>query len=119
MARTGEDVNLAVAKDASITKGVMLSHYVAEDEPELRAKADRTYRRICDGLTASVAAEFGHVASEVESLEQRLRDATSGRDWKTASRLISQLAKQDRAAVIPHPKADTEAAKKSADHVPI
>ncbi|MFM8536901.1 MAG: hypothetical protein ACKOES_02360 [Planctomycetaceae bacterium] len=93
MARAGEDVNLAVAKDASVTKGVMLGHYVSEDDPEMRAKADRMYRRICDGLTPKVAEAFGHRRSGTEELERQLRDAVAGKDWERAKRLSSQLAK--------------------------
>ena len=98
MARAGEDVNLAVAKDASVTKGVMLEHYVSEDDPEMRAKADRMYRRICDGLTPKVAEAFGHRRSGTEELERQLRDAVAGKDWERAKRLSGQLAKQGRQA---------------------
>lgn len=98
MARAGEDVNLAVAKDASVTKGVMLGHYVSEDDPEMRAKADRMYRRICDGLTPKVAEAFGHQRSGTEELERQLRDAVAGKDWDRAKRLSGQLAKQGRQA---------------------
>jgi hypothetical protein len=43
-----------------VTKGVMLGHYVSEDDAETKATADRMFRRICDGLTAEVAEAFGH-----------------------------------------------------------
>jgi integrase len=98
MARAGEDVNLAVAKDASVTKGVMLDHYVSEDDPEMRAKADRMYRRICDGLTPKVAEAFGHRRSGTEEIERQLRDAVAAKDWERAKRLSGQLAKQGRQA---------------------
>ncbi len=98
MARAGEDVNLAVAKDASVTKGVMLGHYVSEDDPEMRAKADRMYRRICDGLTPKVAEAFGHRRSGTEEIERQLRDAVAEKDWERAKRLSGQLAKQGRHA---------------------
>ncbi len=98
MARAGEDVNLAVAKDASVTKGVMLDHYVSEDDPEMRAKADRMYRRICDGLAPKVAEAFGHRRSGTEAIERQLRDAVAGKDWERAKRLSGQLAKQGRQA---------------------
>ena len=96
MARAGEDVNLAVARDASVTKGVMLDHYVSEEDSEMKAKADRMYRRICDGMTVDVARAFGHVTTATEALEEKLRDAVSSKDWKESRRLSSHLANQDR-----------------------
>ena len=96
--RAGEDVTLAVARDASDTKGVMLDHYVSEEDAELKAKADRMYRRICEGLTAEVAEAFGHQASGTEDLERQLREAVAAKDWDRAKRLSGQLAKQGRQA---------------------
>ncbi len=97
-ALAGEDVNLAVARDASVTKGVMLDHYVSEEDAEMKAKADRMYRRICEGLTAEVAEAFGHQASGTEDLERQLREAVAAKDWDRAKRLSGQLAKQGRQA---------------------
>lgn len=96
--RVGEDVNLAVARDASVTKGVMLDHYVSEEDAEMKAKADRMYRRICEGLTAEVAEAFGHQASGTEDLERQFREAVAAKDWDRAKRLSGQLAKQGRQA---------------------
>ena len=96
--RAGEDVTLAVARDASVTKGVMLDHYVSEEDAEMKAKADRMYRRICEGLTAPVAEAFGHQASGTEDLERQLREAVAAKDWDRAKRLSGQLAKQGRQA---------------------
>ena len=98
MARAGEDVNLAVARDASVTKAVMLDHYVSEEDAEMKSKADRIYRRICEGLTAEVAEAFGHQASGTEDLERQLREAVAAKDWDRAKRLSGQLAKQGRQA---------------------
>ena len=98
MARAGEDVNLAVARDASVTKSVMLDHYVSEEDAEMKAKADRMYRRICEGLTAEVAEAFGHQASGTEDLERQLREAVAAKDWDRSKRLSGQLAKQGRQA---------------------
>jgi hypothetical protein len=76
----------------------MLAHYVSAEDAEMKAKADRMYRRICEGLTAEVAEAFGHQASGTEDLERQLRDAVSVKDWDRARRLSGQLAKQNRHA---------------------
>jgi hypothetical protein len=64
----------------------------------MRAKADRMYRRICDGLTPKVTEAFGHRRSGTEEIERQLRDAVAEKDWERAKRLSGQLAKQGRQA---------------------
>ena len=70
----------------------------ARTDAEMKAKADRMYRRICEGLTAEVAEAFGHQASGTEDLERQLREAVVAKDWDRAKRLSGQLAKQGRQA---------------------
>ena len=76
----------------------MLAHDVSAEDAEIKAKADRMYRRVCEGLTAEVAEAFGHQASGTEDLEQQLRDAVSFKDRDRAIRISGQPAKQHRHA---------------------
>jgi hypothetical protein len=65
----------------------MLAHYVSAVDAEMKAKADRVYRRIRDGLTVDVARAFGRQASGTEDLERQLRDAVCVKDRDQARRL--------------------------------
>src|SRR5439155_23458899 len=71
-ARTGEDLNRQVAKDARVGEAVMLGHYVKESDPERRAESNRTFARIAASLPPSVAARYGHVPPPADPLETRL-----------------------------------------------
>ena len=103
MVRAGEDVNLAVARDARVTKGVMLAHDVSEEDAAMKAKADRMYRRIGKGLTAGVAEAFEHRQTERRNPRSRnpcfpgwltgLEPATLG----TTNRCSNQLSYSHRA----------------------
>ena len=97
-ARTGEDLQETVARDASITTAVMSGNYVPEEDAMMRAKANRMFRRIRDGLGLEVAKAFGCEASPTESLEQRLRTAALAKDWELVGRLSAELARQGRQA---------------------
>jgi hypothetical protein len=55
-ARAGEDINHRVAEDARVSEGVMLGHYVTEEDEQLRAKSNRTFGRLAAALPPEVAA---------------------------------------------------------------
>lgn len=97
-ARMGEDLNEAVARDASVTTAVMLGHYAPDYDPEMRARSNRMFRRIREGLGVDVAKAFGYEESPTEALEQRVREATLAKDWELVGRLSAELARQGRQA---------------------
>jgi hypothetical protein len=97
-ARAGQDLNEALARDASVTASVMLGHYAPNEDPNMRASSNRMFRRIRDGLGLTVAKAFGYEESPTEALEQRLREATIAKDWELVGRLSADLARHGRNA---------------------
>jgi hypothetical protein len=63
-ARSGEDVNRDVAKDARLSEAVMMNHYVRETDAELRRSSNRTYNRILSSLAPMVATRCGQLVSQ-------------------------------------------------------
>ena len=97
-ARTGEDLNERVAKDARLNTSVMMKHYVTEREEELRQASNRTFRRILASLPPEVASRYGYVAdSGVVQLEKLLRAATEAQDWTRVGELATELTRQRQA----------------------
>jgi hypothetical protein len=97
-ARAGHDAAQSLAKDAHLSEAVMMSHYVKEEDLQLRAASNAMYQRLCLSMTPEVARAFGHKQSATAILEQRLRDAIGSRNWLLVGEIAKQLAKQDRQA---------------------
>ena len=97
-ARAGQDATRSLARDARVTEAVMMTHYVKEEDLQLRAASNAMYQRLCLSMTPEVARAFGHEHSATAMLEQRLRDAIGSRSWLVVSEVAKKLAKQDRHA---------------------
>ena len=94
-ARSGEDVNSRVARDARLTESVMMGHYVTERDEELRQASNRTYRRILASLPPEVARRYGYVPENgATALKLRLREATESQDWQLVAKLAQELAEE-------------------------
>jgi hypothetical protein len=61
-ARMGEDRSEAVALDASISRSVMVRHYVDDNDEALRVRSNRTFYRLIGGLNPEVAKRYGYEA---------------------------------------------------------
>ncbi|WP_076349722.1 hypothetical protein [Paludisphaera borealis] len=90
-ARTGEDLNRQVAADARLGVSVMLTSYVKESDEEMRAKSNRTYRRIAASLPPEVARRYGYEEVEIDLLVERLQEAVARQDWGLVARLTADL----------------------------
>ena len=97
-ARVGEDASRSLAKDARVSEGVMMTHYVKEEDLQFRTASNAMYQRLCLSMTPEVARAFGHEHSPTAVLEQRLREAVGSRNWSLAGEITKKLAKQDRQA---------------------
>jgi hypothetical protein len=97
-ARVGHDATQSLAKDARVSKGGMMTHYVKEEDLQRRAASNAMYQRLCLSMTPDVARAFGQEHSATAILEQRLRDAVGTRNWPLVSEIAKKLAKQDRQA---------------------
>jgi hypothetical protein len=97
-ARVGEDASRALAKDARVSEGVMMTHYVKEQDLQFRAGSNAMFQRLCLSMTPEVARAFGHEHSATAILEQRLRDAIGTRNWPLVVEIAKKLAKQERHA---------------------
>ncbi len=97
-ARAGQDAAQSLAKDARVSEGVMMAHYVKEEDLQFRAASNAMYQRLCLSMTPEVAAAFGHEHSATAILEQRLRNAIGSRNWPLVGEIAKKLAKQDRQA---------------------
>lgn len=91
-ARSGEDINRTVARDARVSESVMMTNYVKETDGELRAKSNRTYERILASLPAEVACRYGYVQQNPSQLEQQLQAAVEEKNWTLAAKLSATLA---------------------------
>lgn len=97
-ARAGQDATQSLAKDARVSEGVMMTHYVKEEDLQFRAASNAMYQRLCLSMTPEVARAFGHEHSATAILEQRLREAIGSRNWSLVGEIAKKLAKQDRQA---------------------
>lgn len=93
-ARSGEDVNREVARDARLSESVMMSNYVRETDEELRRASNRTYHQILSSLEPSVASRYGHPMQpkKGEELEAELAIATGEKNWDEAARIATELS---------------------------
>ena len=91
-ARAGQDATQSLAKDARVSEGVMMTHYVKEEDLQFRAASNAMFQRLCLSMTPEVARAFGHEHSATAVLEQRLRN------WPLVGEIAKKLAKQDRQA---------------------
>ncbi len=91
LALSGEHQISDVARDASITSGVMEASYAQEFDEELWRKSNRTYRRIRASLTQEVAVRYGYGDSERERLLEELDLARTRLDWENVSRIAKSI----------------------------
>jgi hypothetical protein len=84
-ARAGQDATRSLARDARVTEAVMMTHYVKEEDLQLRAASNAMYQRLClddaGGRQSLRSRAFRHSHS---------RAAASGRDR------VSELAAGER-----------------------
>jgi hypothetical protein len=79
----------------------MVRHYVDDTDEELWQGSNRTYYRLISGLSTKVARQYGYdFGSESVELQIRLRTTVATQDWKTASKIIYQLATQQEEQAI-------------------
>jgi integrase len=97
-ARAGQDATQSLAKDARMSEGVMMTHYVKEEDLQFHAASNAMYQRLSLSMTPEVARAFGHEHSATAILEQRLRGAIGSRNWPLVVEVAKKLAKQDRQA---------------------
>jgi hypothetical protein len=79
-----------------VGESVLMTSYVKETDEELRAKSNRTYRRILASLTGEVARRYGHAESGPSSLERQLQEARTAKDWPLVRELSARLERQTR-----------------------
>jgi integrase len=91
-ARSGEDINRAVANDARVGEAVMMTNYVEETDEEMRARSNRTFNRLAVALPPVVARRFGHTEVCPSDLERRLQSALATKDWSAVQELSAMLA---------------------------
>ncbi len=96
-ARSGEDLNRQVASDARLGVSVMLTSYVKESDEEMRAKSNRTYRRIVASLPPEVAERYGYVEAGIDPLVERLQAAVARQEWGLASQITAELQRREGA----------------------
>ena len=83
-----------------MSKGVMMTHYVKESDPQYRAASNSMFQRLCLALSPEVAHAFGHEESPTADLEQRLREAVGSSNWPLVGEIAKKLAEfaKDRQA---------------------
>ncbi len=91
-----EDINRQVAADARVGEAVMMTNYVKETDDDLRARSNRTYRRILASLSPEVARRYGHEPPSGATLEQQIEAAVAARDWGRLATLSAHLAQERR-----------------------
>ncbi len=96
LALSGEHAMSDVAKDASITPGVMEASYAQEFDEELWRKSNRTYRRIRASLPHDVAVRYGYDESERERLLEELDRARMKANWEEVARLAQLIEQLDQ-----------------------
>ncbi len=82
----------SLAKDARVSEGVMMTHYVKEQDLQFRAGSNAMFQRLCLSMTPEVARAFGHEHSATAVLEQRLREAIGSRNWPLVGQIAKKLA---------------------------
>jgi hypothetical protein len=97
-ARRGEDASALVARDAKVSKDVMMTHYVQERDPELREASNRTFGRLLASVPTEVAVRYGHVEVAKSNLEKYLQEAITSKNWSLAAELSAKLARQGYSA---------------------
>src|SRR5262249_28382811 len=98
-ARRGEDMHRQGAADAGVGEAVMMTNYVKETDDELRARSNRTFRRILASLTPEVARRYGHVQAAPTPLEKQLEAALAAKDWDRVAALSALMVKKRRPVV--------------------
>jgi hypothetical protein len=93
-ARRGEDINREVAADARVGESVLMTSYVKETDEELRARSNRTYRRLLASLAGEVARRYGHAEAGPSRLERQLQEAMAAKDWPLVRELSARLERQ-------------------------
>jgi integrase len=84
-----------IASDASITKSVMLDHYVDDTEEELCLKSNRTFERLLNSLPLKVAQRYGYIPElEGDGFTDVLKAAIERQDWQGAKEVLEQLSNQ-------------------------
>ena len=93
-AKSGEDVNREVAKDARLSESVLMTSYVKETDEDQRRASNRTYNRILSSLGPLVATRYGHPVQQRsrEELEAAHAEATAAKNWSEAARIASELS---------------------------
>jgi integrase len=91
-ARTGEDINRQIARDARVSESVLMTNYVTETDVEMRRRSNRTYDRILASLSPEVASRYGHAEPSPTTLEQQVQAAIASNDWEMAAALTARLA---------------------------
>jgi hypothetical protein len=76
----------------------MMTHYVKEEDLQLRAASNAIYQRLCLSMKPEVARALGHEHSATAILEQRLRGAIGSPNWPLVGEVAKKLAKHDRQA---------------------
>ena len=94
-ARGGEDLNRQVSSDARLGEGVMMTSYGEETDDEMRAKSNRTFRRIAASLPPTVAERYRFAEPGIDPLRERLDAAVASRNWSLASQIAAELEKRD------------------------
>ena len=95
-ARSGEDVNLRVAADARLGRGVMMTSYERESDEEMRQASNRTYQRIVASLSPEVARRYGYVPPQRDLLAENLQEAVAVGNWALVERISAKLAKRQQ-----------------------
>jgi len=90
-ARSGEDVNRQVAKDARVSESVMMTNYVKETDEQLRQASNRTFNRLLASLPAELAIRYGHEDDSPNDLESQLKVAMTAKDWPKVAELSALL----------------------------
>ena len=93
-ARRGEDINKLVAEDVRVGETVMMSSYVKETDEELRARSNRTFRRILASLNTELARRYGYTEEGSTTLEQQMAEAMNTKNWTLVSELSAKLANE-------------------------
>lgn len=92
IARSGEDLNRELALDAAVNTSVLMKHYIADRDEELRAASNRMFRRLVAALPADVAERFGHSQTDESSgLREQIRRAVELEDWPSVHSLSARL----------------------------
>lgn len=92
-ARSGEDINRQVAKDARVGESVLMTSYVKETDEQLRQASNRTFGRILASLPVKLARRCGNVEGSGD-IEEQLQQAIEVKNWDLAAALTTQLARK-------------------------